>query len=529
LGRELKHIKSTDSLCPECLAVVPATIYEDEGKVYISKACPEHGEFNDLYWGDYGQYLRVEEYGHLGTVMKNPRTEEKRGCPYDCGICTNHKSTTALGIIDVTNRCNLRCPICFAHAGAAGYLYEPTNDQIREMMKNLLANDPVWTPALQLSGGEPTVRDDLPEIVEMAKDLGFIHVEVNSNGIMMAESREYCWELKKAGVDTVYLQFDGVTPEPYIKARGFDLLPIKLKAIENLKKSKFNSTVLVPVLVKGLNDNQVGDIIRFAVENRDCVRGVNFQPVSFTGRINREERESMRITIPDLMHLAEEQTDGLIKTRDWFPPSTLQPVSEFLSNMKNEHFVDLACHPHCGMGTYLFFDGDAVRPITEYINVDPAIKAFNRANKKLSEGKELKAKMEVAAGVVRNIKFKTFSKYLNDVILYSDYLSLNRMHHKMILVSAMHFMDPYNFDLKRAEKCIIHYATPDGRIIPFCTMNTLHRKDVERRYAQPLSPEEITPLYDVKALTRKIMEGEQRPDLGLAEHILHASESDTHH
>jgi uncharacterized radical SAM superfamily Fe-S cluster-containing enzyme len=137
--------------------------------------------------------------------------------------------------------------------------------------------------------------------------------------------------------------------------------------------------------------------------------------------------------------------------------------------------------------------------------------------------------MEIAAGVVRNIRFKTFANYLNDVILYGDYLSLNRMHHKMILVSAMHFMDPYNFDLGRAERCIIHYATPDGRIMPFCTMNTLHRKDVERRYAQPLSPDQITPLYDVQALIRKILEEERRPDLGLAEHILNALENDTHH
>ncbi len=525
----MNHLKSTDSLCPECLAVVPATIYEKKGKVYISKTCLDHGEFTDLYWGDYDQYTRVLEYGYLGTTMKNPRTEEKKGCPYDCGVCTNHKSTTVLGIIDVTNRCNLRCPICFAHAGAAGYLYEPTINQIREMMENLLANDPVWTPALQLSGGEPTVRDDLPEIVEMAKDLGFIHVEVNSNGIKMAESSDYCWELKKAGVDTVYLQFDGVTPEPHIKARGFNLLPIKLKAIENLKKSKFYSTVLVPVLVKGVNDEQVGDIIRFALENRDCVRGVNFQPVSFTGRINREERESMRITIPDLMRLAEEQTDGLIKPGDWYPPSILKPVSDFLSEIKNEHFVDMSCHPHCGMGTYLFFDGGDPRSVTEYVNVDLAIKTFEKANEKLSEGKELRAKLEVAAGVVRNIKFRTFSKYLNDVILYSDYLSLNRMHHKMVLVAAMHFMDPYNFDLKRAERCIIHYAALDGRIIPFCTMNTLHRRDVEGLHAQPLSPDKVTPIFDVQALNQKIMEEEQTREQGLAEQLLHSPGRDTRH
>ena len=176
MGHGMNQIRETESLCPDCLRVVPATIYEEGGKVYMSKECPDHGEFSDLYWGDYGQYLRALEYEHFGKKLDNPRTKKKKGCPYDCGICTEHESSTILGIIDITNRCNLRCPICFAHAGAAGYLYEPTREQIRGMMENLLSNSPIWTPALQFSGGEPTVREDLPELVEMALDMGFVHV-----------------------------------------------------------------------------------------------------------------------------------------------------------------------------------------------------------------------------------------------------------------------------------------------------------------------------------------------------------------
>ena len=505
-------IKTTQSICPECLKVVDADIFEEDGKVYIKKICPEHGEYSDLYWGDYDQYIRAQKYAHDGNVLNNPRTEEKRGCPYDCGICNQHKSTTTLGIIDITNRCNLRCPICFAHAGAAGYLYEPTMTQIEGMMENLLANDPVWTPALQLSGGEPTVRDDLPEIVEMAKDLGFVHVEVNSNGIKMAESAEYCLELKKAGVDTVYLQFDGVTPDPYIKARGFNLLPIKLKALENLKNSNFYSVVLVPVLVKGINDNQIGDIIRFAINNRDCVRAINFQPVAITGRINKEQRESMRITIPELMINAEKQTNGFLKQSDWFPIPAAQPLTTFLGNMKNEHFVDFCSHEHCGMASYLFLDGDEIKPITSQMKVDETLESFKRANEILKEGKEFRAKLEAATGIVKNIRFQKLSKYVNDVILHSDYLSLNRMHHQLVLIGAMHFMDPYNFDIERVQKCVIHYATPDGRIIPFCTMNNIHRQDVERKYAQPIQIDKMTPLYDVQSLVEKIVFEEQQKE-----------------
>ncbi len=166
------------------------------------------------------------------------------------------------------------------------------------------------------------MREDLPELIKMAKELGFHHVEINSNGIRMAESVEYCKTLKEAGTSAVYLQFDGVTPEPYKVARGFDLLPIKKRALQNLKEAGFRSVVLVPVLVGGVNTNQVGDIIRFAIENLDVVRCVNFQPVAITGRINTKEREQMRVTIPDLMHLANEQTNGLIKESDWFPVPT---------------------------------------------------------------------------------------------------------------------------------------------------------------------------------------------------------------
>ena len=500
----------TKSLCPLCLKVIKATIYDENNKVYITKTCPEHGEYTDLYWGDYDLYQQAEKYAINGVILQNPRTKQEKGCPYDCGICTNHKSTTTLGIIDVTNRCNLRCPICFAHAGAAGYLYEPTVEQIRSMIHNLLDNNPIRVPALQFSGGEPTVREDLPALIEMAKEMGIVHVEVDSNGIKMAESVEYCKILRKAGADTVYLQFDGLTPEPYLKARGFNLLPIKLRAIENLKKSGFHSIVLVPVLIRGVNDNQIGDIVRFAIENKDCIRAVNFQPVSITGRISREERDEMRITIPDLIIDLEEQTQGLVKKSDWYPIPSVQPITEFIGHMRDKNFVDFCCHPHCGMATYLFIDGDKVSPITDYLNVDETLAAFTKANDEIKSGHNIHGKLEVANGVISNVKFKLLVKYLIDVVKHGDYKSLDRIHHQMIMIGSMHFMDPYNFDLDRVQRCIINYATPDGRIIPFCTMNTLHRSSVEKKYAKPLSADKLTPLIDVEALTKKILE--QRVD-----------------
>ena len=499
----MKEIKQTESLCPECLKVLSATIFEDDGRVYMRKVCPEHGEYTDLYWDSYKDYKRALRFNHLGVKLNNPRTKVEKGCPYDCGICPEHKSHTVLAIVDVTNRCNLRCPICFAHAGAAGYLYEPTVEEIRGMLKNLMANDPVAPPALQFSGGEPTVRDDLPDLVRMAREMGFFHIEVNSNGIRMAESVDYCRDLKNAGVSTVYLQFDCVTAEPYIIARGHNLLPIKLKALENLKEAGFRSVVLVPVLVGGVNDDQVGDIIRFAIEHNDVVRCVNFQPVAFTGRINKEDREKMRITIPDLMRLAEEQTDGLIKRSDWYPVPSVVPLVEFISNLKNRNYVNFTAHPHCGMATYLIVEDNEAKPITQYFDVDGFIEALETANKRLKKGHKTMAKMTMASATLKKIDMGMLRKYILPVITHGDYESLSELHHKVIMIGSMHFMDPYNFDLERVSRCVIHYATPDGRIIPFCTMNTLHRKNVEKKFAQPLDASKLTPLADIDELMGK--------------------------
>jgi hypothetical protein len=505
----MNKIKDTESLCPECMKVLLAEICEEGGKVYIRKTCPEHGECSDLYWGDYEQYVRAEGYASQGKKLDNPRTTTTRGCPYDCGICPEHKSHTVLAIIDITNRCNLRCPICFAHAGATGYLYEPTKEEIRGILENLRANRPVAPPGLQFSGGEPTVREDLPKLIEMAKDMGFRHVEINSNGIKMAESVDYCKTLRQAGASTVYLQFDGVTSEPYKVARGFDLLPIKKRALQNLKEAGFRSVVLVPVLVGGVNTDQVGDIIRFAIENRDVVRCVNFQPVAITGRINAKEREQMRVTIPDLMHFANEQTNGLIKESDWFPIPTPVPLTHYIGHLKGKEYVDFSTHPHCGMATYLIMEKDKVEPITKFLNVDGLIASAKYANDKFGSGKTTTAKTSAITGVVKNVKLGTFRKYLIPLLRNGNYESLSKLHHNMLMIGSMHFMDPYNFDVERVQRCAVHYATPDGKIIPFCTMNTLHRASIEKKFARPLDEKRNTPLYDVAALTNKILKEEE--------------------
>ncbi len=339
----MQVIKETKTICPECFRVLDATIFEKDNKVYIKKECPEHGKFQDVYWSDYEQYQRAERFRCDGDGLRNPRTTTKLDCPLDCGICPQHKSHTALAIIDVTNRCNLKCPVCFANAATAGYVYEPSKEEIIGMLENFRRNDPVPPPALQFSGGEPTIRQDLFELIRAAKELGFHHVEVNTNGLRLAQSVDYCRGLLEAGMSTLYLQFDGLTSDVYKFTRGTDLLDVKMKAIENCREAGLESIVLVVTLVKGVNDHQLGDIIRFAIQNFDLVRCVNVQPVSLCGRLPEHERAKMRITIPDFMRFCEEQTEGKIKVSDFYPVPTVVPISRAVGSSAKQALRRVHC------------------------------------------------------------------------------------------------------------------------------------------------------------------------------------------
>jgi len=343
----------------------------------------------------------------------------------------------------------------------------------------------VPTTALQFSGGEPTIRNDLFVLIRKAKELGIRHVEINTNGVRLSQSVEYCRELREAGASTVYLQFDGLTPEVYKYIRGVNLLDIKMKALENLRAAGFKSVVLVVTLIKGVNDSQLGSIIDFAVKNFDVVRCINVQPVSLCGRLPKEERDRMRITIPDFMRLVEEQTEGNVKVSDFYPVPTVVPISKAVGALQNKRYVEFTAHPHCGMATYLFIEKGKIVPITRYANIPKFVETMNKVYATASKGSKNKAKIRML-GALKHVKFTFLRKYLLRVLTEGSYNSLGDLQRQSILLSSMHFMDPYNFDLERVQRCVIHYAVPDGRIIPFCTMNSIHRPEVERKLGVPL-------------------------------------------
>jgi hypothetical protein len=480
-------VKNTKSLCPQCLKKIDARLVEKNGKILIQKECPEHGKFEDVYYGDAVLYQQFMKEFHTGEGVENPITESTGNCPFDCGLCDNHKTSTVLAVMDVTNDCNFRCPICFANAAQAGYKFEPGMEQIEKMLDVLREERPPCG-AILFSGGEPTIREDLPEIVALAKIKGFKQLMIATNGKVLADDASKVQELREAGLSTIYLQFDGVTPEPYVVARGFNALPLKKQVIRNVRKFKDTpNIVLVPTVVKGVNDQQVGSIIRFAAENLDVVQGIDFQPVAFTGRISKEELKEKRITIPDTLELIEEQTGGQIKKEDFRTIPFIIPVLEFLKREDKNSFPELSTHPVCGVGTYVFKSGDKLIPLTKIINVNELVNTVEE----LENGDRKEIASKLVSRMHKIIKLdglkdsKPLFELLKKAVTEGSFEAAAKFHRSGVLfIGSMHFMDPYNFDCERVERCCIHYVTPGGRIIPFCSYNNLHRQEVEKKFSK---------------------------------------------
>ncbi len=491
--------KKTISLCPECHRKIKAVLDEEDGAVWMRKKCPEHGAFKELIWSDADFYRRVERWAYDGVGVENPEITDATSCPESCGLCNLHKSHTCLANLDVTNRCNMNCPICFANANAAGYVYEPSFEQCVEMMKNLRAERPVPTVALQFAGGEPTVHPRFLELVAKARELEFPQIQVATNGLKLANDPTYAQKLLDAGMHTVYLQFDSLRDEDYIQARGRKLVDVKDRVIEHCRATKPTplAVCLVPTIVKGINDDQIGAILQYAYDNIDVIRAVNFQPVAFTGRIDEKERLAQRFTLPDLTHAIEEQT-GWATSDDFYPTPCVASLSELVSVLNKEAKVAFTAHPHCGIATYFFIEKDTgkVTPVTRFVDVerlfDDAVELAGKiegsrfgklkaATKLLTVNKYLD-KAQAPKGI--NIR-----KLMRSVLDTSDdKRALSEWNWNSLYVGAMHFQDHYNYDISRLMRCVVHYTTPDGRIIPFCAYNSgpTYRTAVEKKFSIPL-------------------------------------------
>ena len=486
-------IRRTESICPECNQVLPADIFERDLKVLIRKKCSIHGEYEDIYFGSYEIYDKFSKYSYEGKRIENPQIKrEKYSCPDDCGLCGDHLSHTALANLVVTNRCDLTCWYCFFYAkkGVEGsYVYEPTITQIREMVRNLKSLKPVPGKAVQITGGEPALREDLIDIIRTIKDEDINHIQLNTNGIRLATEPNFATKVKKAGVNTVYLSFDGITSKTNPKNHWE--VPY---ALDNCRTANLG-IVLVPTILRTVNDHELGSMVRFGQRNIDIVRSVNFQPVSFVGRTPQEEREKFRITIPDCMNLIEEQTEGEIPAESWFPVPACVPITHFVEGMTEKSEYELAIHFACGSGTYVFKDGNRLRPLTSFVDINGLLEYLGEKSEELKSGRN---KLLISSKILKKIgKFVdknkqpdelNVAKILFNALIRHNYRALGEFHKQSLFLGMMHFQDKYNQDIERLKRCDIHYLTPDNKIIPFCAFNVIpewYRDVIQKKYGVP--------------------------------------------
>jgi 7,8-dihydro-6-hydroxymethylpterin dimethyltransferase len=486
-------IKKTRSLCPTCNSVIDAEVIEEEGKIWLKRTCTQHGDFRHLYWSDPELYHRFDKYNAVGDGIANPQNTAPPGsCPTACGLCNNHHSQTLLANIDLTNRCNLSCDFCFANARACGFIYEPGFDEVIGMLKLLRSEKPIPTPAVQFSGGEPTMREDLPAIIKAAKALGFPQVQIASNGIKLAKEADYAQVLKDAGLNTVYLHFDGISHEtnPFLK--------MHLKAVENLKAVRLG-VVLVPTVIRGRNDHELGEIIQFAANNISVIRGVNFQPVAFTGAASDDDLKKSRITIPEVLEKIEAQMAGILKKEDFYPVPCVLPFSDLVEAYTGKPQVRFTAHQHCGAATYVFVQDEGIVPVNRMVNVDSFFESIEKMADTLKKGGTINKYKALLEGVKRmhdsvregeQGNTAEFWKIIGKTLIGQNFEALREFHWNALFIGTMHFMDRYNYDLDRVSRCCIHYATPDGKLIPFCTYNSgpVYREQVWKKYAK--QPEE---------------------------------------
>lgn len=326
-----KIVATTQSLCPICLKKINAIVWtknnETYDETYMEKSCSEHGRFKALLWRGsipMNKWVRNK----IPTIIKNPKTPVNQGCPFDCGLCADHRQHTCTALIEVTQRCNLACSFCFADAH--GKVEDDLSlETIQAMYQSIL--DTSGNCNIQLSGGEPTLRDDLPQIIKLGHDLGFSFIQINTNGIRLAEDEAFVKQLKEAGLNSVFLQFDGTTDDIFEKLRGKPLLATKIKALENCQKYQLG-VVLVPTLVADVNDQDLGNIIDFAVGWIPTVKGVHMQPASYFGRIPNLPVEEKRLTLGDVMDKIEKQNRKKIKTSNFAPPGCENARCSFHGN-----------------------------------------------------------------------------------------------------------------------------------------------------------------------------------------------------
>ena len=440
------YSEQTRSVCPQCLTPIDASIVVSDGRVIMKKQCPQHGSFEVLLSSDARMYLDSLPYNKPGRSPLAFSTRVGKGCPDDCGLCPEHRQHTCVALIEITSRCNLECPVCFADSRPG---FDLSLAQVEGMLDRFvqLEGKP---EVVQFSGGEPTLHPDLIPMIRAANEKGIGMVMLNTNGLRIAGDDAFLARLADAR-PTVYLQFDGFSQGSQEKLRGKDLLSIKLKALDRLAQAKLD-VVLVPTVDRQVNHDQVGQIVQFGLKH-PAVHGIAFQPLMHGGRYRRDFDPLDRETIPDVIHGIAQQTGGMLVESDFIPVP--------------------CCHPTCRSATYIYLDGDKATPLPRMVEVDKYLNYV--VNRTLPEIKpEILEALEglwSAASVPG--RPSTVSRFVTACceLPFINKAAILKRHIFTIVIQD--FADAYTMDLNVLHKCCVGQLIPDGRMIPFCAYNSL--------------------------------------------------------
>ncbi|MGC2830486.1 MAG: radical SAM protein [Candidatus Acidiferrum sp.] len=449
------------TICSTCFRKLEGKIVFEQGRVFLLKDCPQHGPEKVLVADDVDYYRRCRE-----VFIKPPEmparynTPVRWGCPYDCGLCTDHEQHSCLSLIEICDACNLRCPVCYASSGPERQEFRSLA-QVEAMLDAVVRNE-TEPDVVQISGGEPTLHPDFFTILDRARQRPIRHLMVNTNGVRLAQEPDFSKRLAEyAPAFEVYLQFDSLERRPLEELRGADLRSIRQRALEQLNRHNI-STTLVVTLKRSLNDGEIGRLIDFAL-TQPCVRGVTLQPIQSAGRLEGFDPSTDRLTLTEVRRRILEQT------------SVFRP----------EDVIPVPCHPDSLAMAYALKIGGKVTPLTGLVS--PEILIGGSRNTIVFEEEEA-----VREGVWK--LFSTAHSPQSGAHMLRELLCcLPRLdappalaYENVFRVLIVQFIDAHSFDVRSVKKTCIHIAHPDGRLIPFDTYNLFYRDALEMTRLNPL-------------------------------------------
>ncbi|MDB5815606.1 MAG: Radical [Rhodocyclales bacterium] len=445
---------TTQSVCTTCLRQVEAKILIKDDKVFMEKWCPAHGTERVLISDD-AEYYRLsrEVYVKRPEMPEHFATKMQYGCPYDCGLCPDHMQHSCLTVLEITDHCNLRCPVCYADSGPERLTHKPL--AVVEAMLDAIVKSEGEADVVQISGGEPTLHPDFFAILDAARARPIKHLMINTNGIRLAQDADFAARLAEysPGVE-IYLQFDSLRAEVHQALRGADLTRIRMQALEAANRHNL-STTLVVTLKRGLNDDEIGDIIQFGLK-QPCVRGVTLQPIQDAGRNTDFDSVSHRLTVSEIRRRIAEQSD-LFSLEDVVP---------------------VPCNPDTLAMAYALKLGDEVTPLTRHLG--PEVLLAGPSNTIVFE-RDPQLKAQLFKLFSTNHSPESQANCLSDLLCCLPMVDAPTLGYDNVFrVLIVQFMDAQNLDIRALKKSCIHMVQPDGKMIPFESYNLFYRDDRTR-------------------------------------------------